>query len=135
MLLTAIQRYASAHTAESTTSTVDVPTDDMKGRIIGREGRNIRHLESVTGTNLIVDDTPEAVSVSSFDPVRREVARITLEKLVSDGRIHPASIEEAHEKAKAEVETSIRDGQRLLPVLGDATKHHRNRGGVARRFA
>ena len=109
ILATAIQRLASEVVSESTVSVVQLPSDEMKGRIIGREGRNIRHLESVTGTNLIVDDTPEAISVSSFDPVRREVARITVEKLVADGRIHPASIEEAHEKAKAEVEQSVRD--------------------------
>jgi ribonuclease Y len=96
----------------------------MKGRIIGREGRNIRHLESVTGTSLIVDDTPEAVSVSSFDPVRREVARITVERLVADGRIHPASIEEAYEKAKDEVEQSIRDaGEWALVEVGVSRMH------------
>ena len=119
ILATAIQRLASEVVSESTVSVVHLPSDEMKGRIIGREGRNIRHLESVTGTNLIVDDTPEAVSVSSFDPVRREVARITVEKLVADGRIHPASIEEAHEKAKAEVETSVRDaGEWALDEVG-----------------
>lgn len=119
ILATAIQRLAGEVVTESTVSVVALPSDEMKGRIIGREGRNIRHLESVTGTNLIVDDTPEAVSVSSFDPVRREVARITLEKLVADGRIHPASIEESFEKAKAEVEQSVRDaGEWALVEVG-----------------
>ena len=119
ILATAIQRLAGEVVTESTVSVVALPSDEMKGRIIGREGRNIRHLESVTGTNLIVDDTPEAVSVSSFDPVRREVARITVEKLVADGRIHPASIEEAFEKAKAEVEQSVRDaGEWALVEVG-----------------
>jgi len=94
MLLTAIQRYASAHTSESTTSTVDVPTDDMKGRIIGREGRDIRAFEKATGVDVIIDDTPGVVIVSGFDPVRREVARQSLQKLISDGRIHPSKIEE-----------------------------------------
>lgn len=124
ILATAIQRLAGEVVTETTVSVVQLPSDEMKGRIIGREGRNIRHLESVTGTNLIVDDTPEAVSVSSFDPVRREVARLTLERLVADGRIHPASIEEAHEKAKAEVEQSIRDaGEWALVEVGISRMH------------
>ena len=124
ILATAIQRLASEVVTESTVSVVALPSDDMKGRIIGREGRNIRTLVAVTGVNLIVDDTPEAVSVASFDPVRREKARITLEKLVADGRIHPASIEEAFEKAQAEVEQSVRDaGEWALLEVG-LTKMH-----------
>ncbi len=124
ILATAIQRLASEVVTETTVSVIALPSDDMKGRIIGREGRNIRHLESVTGTNLIVDDTPEAVSVSSFDPVRREVARITLEKLVADGRIHPASIEEAYEKARAEVEQSVRDAGEWALVEAGVSRMH-----------
>ncbi len=124
ILATAIQRLSSEVVTETTVSVVQLPSDDMKGRIIGREGRNIRHLESVTGTSLIVDDTPEAVSVSSFDPVRREVARITLEKLVADGRIHPASIEEAYEKAQAEVEQSVRDAGEWALVEAGVSRMH-----------
>ncbi len=124
IIATAIQRLAAEVVTETTVSVIELPSDEMKGRIIGREGRNIRHLESVTGTNLIVDDTPGAVSVSSFDPVRREVARITLERLVADGRIHPASIEEAYEKAKDEVEQSIRDaGEWALVEVGLSRMH------------
>ena len=124
ILATAIQRLASEVVTETTVSVIQLPSDEMKGRIIGREGRNIRHLESVTGTSLIVDDTPGAVSVSSFDPVRREVARITVENLVADGRIHPASIEESYEKARAEVEQGIRDaGEWALVEVGIARMH------------
>jgi ribonucrease Y len=104
----AIQRVASEQTSESTVAVLPLPSDDMKGRIIGREGRNIRAYEAVTGVNLIIDDTPEAVLLSCFDPVRREVGRLTLEKLVSDGRIHPARIEETYERARGEVETEVR---------------------------
>ena len=107
ILLTSMQRYAAAHTAETTTSTVDIPNDEMKGRIIGREGRNIRAFEKATGVDVIIDDTPGVVIVSAFEPVRREIARISLEKLITDGRIHPSRIEEIVGETQAEMDSRI----------------------------
>src|SRR5207302_10270100 len=120
----AIQRVASEQTAESTVSVFPLPSEDMKGRIIGREGRNIRAFEAATGVNLIIDDTPEAVVLSCFDPVRREVARLTLEKLVSDGRMHPARIEETLERARGDDEDQIkRAGESALVEVGITDVH------------
>ncbi|MBI4720919.1 MAG: ribonuclease Y [Chitinivibrionia bacterium] len=119
----AIQRYAAEHSVETTVSVVDLPSDEMKGRIIGREGRNIRAFETATGVDVVIDDTPEAVILSSFDPIRREVARLSLQKLVQDGRIHPGRIEEVVEKTQQEMETNIRE-------IGEQTSMDLNIHGI-----
>ncbi len=121
---TAIQRCAADHTAETTVTVVALPSDETKGRIIGREGRNIRSIEKITGVELIIDDTPEAITVSSFDPVRREIARLTLERLIQDGRIHPTRIEEMYEKSKKEIEQTIKaEGEKAVITANCGSIH------------
>lgn len=124
ILVNSIQKCATDHTSEATVTVVQLPSDDYKGRIIGREGRNIKTIETLTGVDLIIDDTPDVIVLSSFDPIRREVARITLERLMADGRVHPGKIEEMIEKAKQEVENTIKDeGERALFETGVINVH------------
>ena len=134
ILVTAIQRYAAGHTAETTTSTVDIPNDEMKGRIIGREGRNIRAFEKATGVDVIIDDTPGVVIVSGFDPVRREIARMALGKLIADGRIHPSRIEEVVAETQTEMEGTSRNSarkRRRKPTWPAASQSHSPAGPAA----